>query len=167
MLAANKIMKQKVFLLVLAIFLLCVFPAFSQTLLGRAAGDFYSAFARMVTANWRFDSLDELKPYIPGEVYETMEENLVYRVGFIGFAVSQHGVMNGNTTSAGFANTLNAFTGFIMLLEEVDELEEWTLREISNRYEHYLATSWHNTNVPLFMNMLDAYCSWKRGELWN
>ena len=160
-------MKQKVFLIVLIFFLMGSFPSFAQTLLGKAAGDFYSAFARMVTDNWRFNSLEELKPFIPPEVFETMEDNLTYRVAFIGFAVSQQGVMSGNTTSVGFANTLRALTGFIMLIEEIGELEEWTVREITNRHENILATSWHNVNTPLFVAMLEAYCSWMRGELWH
>ena len=160
-------MKLKASLFVVFIFFASVLPLFSQTLLGKAAGDFYSAFARMVGDNHRYQSLEELMPYIAAEVFETMGENLVYRVAFIGFAVSQHGVINGNTTSVGFANTLRALTGFIMLIEEIGELEEWTVNEITNRHEQILATSWHNVNTPLFVTMLEAYCSWMRGELWH
>ena len=160
-------MRIKAGLLVTLLFFIGAFPSFGQTLLGKAAGDFYSAFAKMAIDNRRLDNLEDLKPYIPAEVFETMEENLVYRVAFVGFAVSHHGVINGITTSVGFANTLRALTGFIMLIEESGELEEWTVREITNRYEQILATSWHNANAPLFVTMLEAYCSYMRGELWH
>jgi hypothetical protein len=159
-------MKNKIGLLVLFLFFAAVFPSFGQTLLGQAAGDFFSAFARMAANNIRLDSLENLKPYIPYDVFERMEENLVYRTAFIGFAVNQHGVISGNTSSVGFANTLNALTGFIMLIEKSDEITEWTIGEISSRYEQILATSWRNANVPLFMTMLEAYCAYIRGELW-
>ena len=159
-------MKHKASLIVLVLFFIGLVPSFSQTLLGKAAGDFYSAFARMATDNRQLNSLENLKPYIPLDVFERMEENLVYRVAFIGFAVNQYEVISGNTSSVGFANTLNAITGFIMLIEESGELEEWTIREISNRYSQLLAGSWRNVNMPLFMSMLEAYCSFKRRELW-
>ena len=159
-------MRLKIGLFVVFLFFASVLPSFGQTLLGRAAGDFYSAFARMAIDTRPLDTLEDLLPYIPAEVFEMMEENLVYRVAFIGFAVSHHGVMSGNTTSVGFANTLSALTGFIMLIEESGELEEWTVREITNRYEQILATSWRNANTPLFVAMLETYCSWMRGELW-
>ena len=153
-------MKSKAFLLLL--FFASLSPLFSQTLLGKAAGDFYSAFARMAIDTRRLGALDDLYPYISPHVFETMEENLTYRVAFIAFAVNQLGVISGNTSSVGFANTLNAITGFIMLIEESDELQEWTISEISNRYEHYLAASWHRVNTPLFMAILDAYCLYRR-----
>ena len=159
-------MKLKALLFTVLLFFTGVLPCIGQTLLGKAAGDFYSAFSRMAIDNRRLDTLEDLMPYIPLDVFESMEENLVYRVAFIGFAVSHHGVMSGNTTSVGFANTLNAMTGFIMLIEEIGELEEWTIREITNRYEQILATSWRNVNTPLFVAMLEAYCYWMRGELW-
>jgi hypothetical protein len=53
-----------------------------------------------------------------------------------------------------------------MVIEKSDKIEEWTIGEISTRYEQLLATSWRNINSPLFMVMLEAYCSYKRGELW-
>ena len=159
-------MKHRAGLLVLLLFFMAVVPSFGQTLLGKAAGDFYSAFAKMAIDSMRLNSLEDLTPYISLEAFDRMEENLVYRVAFIGFAANQYGVISGNTNSVGFANTLNALTGFIMLIEENGELEEWTVREISNRYEQYLARSWHNVNTPLFMVMLEAYCSYKLGELW-
>ena len=159
-------MKHKIGLLVFVLFFTAFVPSFGQTLLGKAAGDFYSAFARMAIDSKQLNSLEDLKPYIPLHVFQSMEENLVYRVAFISFAVNQLGVISGNTSSVGFANTLNALTGFIMLIEESDELEEWTIREISNRYDQLLASSWRNVNTPLFMTMLEAYCSYKRRELW-
>ena len=36
-----------------------------QTLLGEAAGDFYSAFAKMSIDGKRLNSLEDLTPYIP------------------------------------------------------------------------------------------------------
>jgi hypothetical protein len=159
-------MKVKTNLFFLLLFLLWVFPCFSQTLLGRAAGDFYSAFAKMAGNEKKLTSLEDLTPYISGEALGKLKENLIYRAAFIGFAASQLGVITGNTTSVGFAETLNALTGFLMVLEESGELEEWTIKEISNRYEQLIATSWRNVNSPLFIVMLEAYCSYKRGELW-
>ena len=153
-------------LLVLGLFFAGILSAWSQTLVGRAAGDFYSAFAKMGIDEKRLNSLEDLKPYIPGEVFERLGENLVYRTAFIGFAANQLGVISGNTTSVGFAESLNALTGFLMVIEESGELEEWTIKEISNRYEQLLASSWRNVNPPLFTVMLEAYCSYKRGELW-
>ena len=159
-------MKQKAVFFVVLLFFAGVFPSFGQTLLGKAAGDFYTAFARMAIDNRPLDTLEDLKPYIPAEVFETMEENLVYRVAFIGFAANQLGVITGITSSVGFAETLNAITGFLMVIEESGEITEWTIGEISGKYEQLLATSWRHVNPSLFIVMLEAYCSYKREELW-
>jgi hypothetical protein len=159
-------MKLKTGLLSLALLLPGILPAFSQTIMGSAAGDFYSAFAKMGIDEKRFTALEDLKPYMPERVFNRLEESLVYRAAFIGFAANQLGVISGITGSAGFAETLNALTGFLMVIEESGELQEWTIREISNRYEQLLATSWRHVHPSLFTVMLDAYCSYKRGELW-
>jgi len=150
----------------MAVFFIAGSPVFSQTLLGKAAGDFYSAFAKMGKDEKRLTALEDLTPYIKEDVRKNLDENLVYRAGFIGFASNQHGVISGITSSVGFAETLNALTGFLMILEDSDEIKEWTIKEISNRYEQLLASSWRNVNPPLFTVMLEAYCSYKRGELW-
>jgi len=146
---------------------MAVFPLFSQTLLGTAAGDFYSAFAKMGIDQKRFNSLDDLAPYIPADVHSRLSENLVYRAAFIGFAANQSGVITGITSSVGFAETLNALTGFLMVLEDSTELKEWTIKEISDKDQQLLTSSWRNANTPLFTVMLEAYCSYKRGELWH
>ena len=159
-------MRQKTSALVLGLFLWGVVPGFCQTLAGRAAGDFYSAFAKMGIDNKRLNSLDDLRPYMPEAVIERLGGNLVYRTAFIGFAANQHGIITGITSSVGFAETLKALTGFLMIIEESGQLKEWTIREISNRYEKLLASSWRNVNPSLFTVMLEAYCSYKRGELW-
>jgi len=160
-------MKLKTGLLVLALFFAVIFPSFGQTLLGKAAGDFYSAFAKMAKDQKHFTALEDLKPYIPDDVRKQMDENLVYRAGFIGFAANQLGVITGNTSSAGLAETLNALTGFLMVLEDGGEIKDWTIQEISGKYEQLLASSWRNINSPLFTVMLEAYCSYKRGEIWS
>ena len=159
-------MKLKTRLFFLGLFFMAVLPLFPQTLLGKAAGDFYSAFAKMGMDEKQFINLEDLKPYIPHNVFARMETDLVYRTAFIGFAASQHGIIKGITSSVGFYESLMALTGFVMLIEESGELEEWTIREISSRYEQILAVSWRNVSPPLFMVMLEAYCSYKRGELW-
>ena len=159
-------MKSKAGSLFLALFLFGAFPGFSQTVVGTAAGDFFSAFARMVGNEKRLSNLNDLTPYIPAEVLTRLEKDLVYRIAFIGFAANQLGVITGITNSVNFPETLNALTGFLMLVEKSAEIEEWTIREISNRYEQLLATSWRNVNSPLFTIMLEAYCSYRRGELW-
>ena len=159
-------MKCKTGLLILTLLFMGLVPVSSQTLLGRAAGDFYSAFAKMGMDGIRLDSLQNLMPFMPEEVHEKLNENLVYRAAFICFAANQYGVLTGITSSVGFYESLNALTGFVMLIEESGELEEWTIKAISNRYEQILATSWRNVNQSLFMVMLDTYCLYKRGELW-
>ena len=159
-------MKLKTSLLVLGLFFAGVLPSFGQTILGRAAGDFYSAFAKMGVAEKHLNSLEDLKPFIPEEVFRRLEEDLVYRIAFICFASNQHGVITGITSSVGFAETLNALTGFLMVIEESGKIEEWTIKEISSQYEQLLASSWRNVNPSLFTVMLEAYCSYKRGELW-
>ena len=151
---------------VIILFFLVIIPCSAQTLLGSAAGDFYSAFAKMGLDEKKLTTLEDLKPYIHEDVFPKLEENLVYRTAFIGFAVSQLGVITGNTSSVGFFETLNAITGFLMLIEKNNEIKEWTLNEISDRYEQLIASSWRNANSPLFILMLEAYCSYKRGELW-
>ena len=159
-------MKQKAGLLCLCLFLAAGFSTSAQTLLGKAAGDFYSAFAKMGIDEKRLSNLEDLKPYIAPDVFGRLEENLVYRVAFIAFAANQLGVIEGITSSVGFAETLNALTGFLMVIEEAGEIEEWTIKEISGRYEQLLASSWRNINPPLFTVMLDAYCLYKQGGLW-
>jgi len=159
-------MKLKKSLLVLVLLLAGLFPSFGQTLLGKAAGDFYSAFAKMGIAEKQLRSLEDLKPFIPEEVLGRLKENLVYRTAFIAFAANQCGIITGITSSVGFAETLNALTGFLMVIEDSGELKDWTIKEISGRYEQLLASSWRNINSPLFTVILEAYCSYKRGELW-
>jgi hypothetical protein len=159
-------MKSKTFFFIFLFSLTALSPVKSQTLLGKAAGDFYSAFTKMGLAEKRLNSLEDLRPFIPEQVFVRLKENLVYRVAFIGFASNQHGIIKGTTSSVGFAETLNAVTGFLMIIEESGEIEEWTIKEISNRYEQLLASSWRNVNPPLFTVILDAYCSYRRGELW-
>jgi hypothetical protein len=114
----------------------------------------------------RFTALEDLKPYMTERVFDRLEESLVYRAAFIGYAANQLGILTGITSSVGFAETLNALTGFLMVIEESGELQEWTIKEISNRYEQLLASSWRHVNPSLFTVMLDAYCTYKRGELW-
>jgi len=160
----NRILIRSV--LVLGFFFTGLFPIWSQTLLGKAAGDFYTAFAKMSIAEQQLNTLEDLKPFIPEDVIKRLEENLVYRTGFIGFAANQHGIITGITSSVGFAETLNALTGFLMVIEESGEIKEWTIKEISGRYEQLMASSWRMVNPSLFTVMLDAYCSYKRGELW-
>jgi len=160
-------MKSKTCSLLLALFLFVAIQGFGQTLLGAAAGDFFSAFAGLVGNEKRLNSLNDLTPHIPDEVLIRLQKDQVYRIAFIGFAANQLGVISGITTSVNFAVTLNALIGFIMLIEKSGEIEEWTIREITNRYEQLLATAWRNVNSPLFTVMLDAYCAYKRGELWN
>ena len=164
-------MKQKTKTLVRSLFIIGVlctaaFPCFSQTLTGKAAGDFYSSFAKMGIDKKKLSALEDLKPYIRQEVFERLEENLVYRTAFIGYAANQHGIISGITSSVGFAETLNALTGFLMIVESSGEIKEWTIKEISGRYEQLIATSWRMVNPSLFAVMLEAYCSFKRGELW-
>jgi hypothetical protein len=159
-------MKLKTGLLFLQLFLLLALPVFSQTLVGSAAGDFYSAFAKMGKDEKRLTALEDLKPYITEKVFSRLEDSLVYRVAFIAYAANQVGILTGITSSVGFAETLNALTGFLMVIEESGELQEWTIKEISNRYQQLLASSWRNVNPSLFTVMLDAYCAYKRGELW-
>ena len=159
-------MKSKTVLLIVMLFFLIIFPCFGQTLLGTAAGDFYSAFAKMLKDEIRLTSMEALKPYITWEIFQKLEDNLVYRAAFIGFAANQHGIITGVTSSVGFHETLNALTGFLMIIEESGEIKEWTVNEISTRYEQLLASSWRNVNPSLFALMLEAYCAYKRGELW-
>ena len=159
-------MKLNTGLFSIGLFVTFMFPLSAQTLLGKAAGDFYSAFAKMAIDEKRLNSLEDLMPYIAMDVFPRLEDNLVYRVAFIGFAANQLGVIKGTTSSVGFAESLNALTGFLMVIEEAGEIEEWTIKEISGRYEQLLASSWRNINPSLFTVMLDAYCTYKRGELW-
>jgi len=160
-------MKLKTGLMILCLLFSGIFPAASQTLVGRAAGDFYSAFVKMIIDGKRFNTLTELEPYIPEDVITKLGENLVYRTAFIAFAANQYGIMSGNTSSVGFAETLKALTGFLMVIEESGEIKDWTIKEITDKYEQLIASSWRNVNPPLFTVMLDAYCSYKRGELWS
>ena len=153
-------------LLITSLFLTGVSASWGQTLLGKAAGDFYSAFAKMGINEKQLKTLEDLKPFIPEDVFKRLKENLVYRTAFIAYAANQHGIITGITSSVGFAETLNALTGFLMIIEESGEIKEWTIKEISNRYEQLLASSWSKVNPTLFTVMLDTYCSYKRGELW-
>ena len=158
--------KLKTGLLVLGLLFTVSLSSWGQTLVGKAAGDFYSAFAKMGMNEKKLTSLEDLKPYIPAEVFGRLKENLVYRTAFISYAANQHGIITGITSSVGFAETLNALTGFLMVIEENGEIKEWTIKEISGRYEQLFASSWRNVNPSLFTVMLKAYCSYKRGELW-
>ena len=159
-------MKYKTWLLAAGLLIAGILPLYGQTLLGKAAGDFYSAFAKMGINEKQLNSLEDLRPFIPGDVLKNLEENLVYRIAFIAFAANQHGIISGNTSSVGFAETLNALTGFLMVIEKSGEIKDWTIKEISGRYEQLLASSWRKVNSSLFTAMLEAYCSYKRGELW-
>ena len=159
-------MKSKTAFLMAPLVLVVIFPCFSQTMLSSAAADFYSAFAKMSKDEVRLNSLEALKPYISWDVFQKLEDNLVYRAAFIGFTARQYGVITGITSSVGFYETINALTGFLMIIEESGEIKEWTVNEISTRYEQLLASSWRNVNPSLFAVMLEAYCSYMRGELW-
>ena len=154
------------FLLIMGLFFACVLPVSGQTLVGRAAGDFYSAFAKMGIDEKRLTALEDLKPYISEEAFGKLKNNLVYRTAFIGFAANQLGIITGITSSVGFAETLNALTGFLMIIEESGEIKDWTIKEITGRYEQLLASSWRRVSPSLFAVMLEAYCSYRRGELW-
>ena len=153
-------------LLIFTLFFTATSLSWGQTLLGRAAGDFYSAFAKMGKNEKQLKNLNDLKPFIPEDVQKRLGENLVYRAAFIGYAANQHGIITGITRSVGFYETLNALTGFLMIIEENEKIKEWTIKEISGSYEQLLASSWRNVNPTLFVVMLEAYCSYKRGELW-
>ena len=91
-------MKPKIRLAALLLFFAGILPGYGQTLLGKAAGDFYSAFAKMGIDEKRLNTLEDLKPYIPGDVFERLNGNLVYRTAFIGFAANQHGIITGITS---------------------------------------------------------------------
>jgi len=160
-------MKVKTCLLFAGLLYAGTLPVYSQTLVGKAAGDFYSAFAKMGIDGKKLNTLQDLKPYITDFTLNELSENLVYRTAFIGYAANQHGIITGITSSVGFAETLNALTGFLMIIEAGDEINEWTIKEITSRYEQLLASSWRKVNPTLFTVMLEAYCMYKRGELWN
>jgi hypothetical protein len=149
-----------------ALFLAAISPCSAQTLVGKAAGDFYSAYAKYGREGKPLRSLEDLRPFITDEVRESLQENLVYRAAFIGYAANQLGVITGVTSSVGFAETLSAITGFLMIVEEAGQIKEWTVREIAEKHEQLIATSWRNVNPPLFTRILEAYCAYKRGELW-
>ena len=161
-----KLKKLRYVYLTLMLFLIAALPSFGQTIKGRAAGDFYSAFAKMGINEKRLTALEDLRPFIPAEVIARLREDMVYRAAFIAFAANQHGVITGIISPAGLAETLNALTGFLMIIEKSGGLEEWTIGEISARYGQLLASSWRNVNPSLFTVMLDAYCRYMRGELW-
>ena len=159
-------MKLKTGFLILGLLFAGIFPSWGQTLLGKAAGDFFSVYAKLGKDQKQLKTLADLDPYITDDVRNQLGENLVYRVAFTGYAANQLGILEGITRSAGFAETLNALTGFIMVIEKSDELKEWTIKEISSSYEQLIASSWRNANASLFVVMLEAYCSYKRGEIW-
>ena len=158
-------MKKPGFLL-LGLFIAGVLPCYGQTLKGKAAGDFYTAFAKLGIAEKKLNNLEDLKPYIPKAVIDRLNNDLVYRTAFIGYAANQYGIIKGITSSVGFAETLNALTGFLMVIEGNNEITEWTVKEISAKHEQLFASSWRNVNPSLFTVILEAYCSYKRGELW-
>ena len=160
-------MKRKTALILLGLFFAVLCPGFAQTLVGKAAGDFFSAFAKYGRDGRHLNALEDLGPFMPDDVHEMLKEDLVYRVAFIAYAANQHGIITGVSSSVGFAETLNALTGFLMIIEEAGEIREWTIREILDRYEQLVATSWRNVNPTLFTVMLEAYCAYKRGELWS
>jgi hypothetical protein len=159
-------MKIKVVLAAIALLPAIVCPCQGQTLVGKAAGDFFSAYAKYGMGGRHLGSLEDLEPFITIDVRENLDESIVYRTAFIGYAANQLGVITGVTSSVGFAETLSAITGFLMLVEEAEQIREWTVREITDRHEQLIATSWPKANPPLFARILEAYCAYKRGELW-
>jgi hypothetical protein len=51
-----------------------------------------------------------------------------------------------------------------MLVEGNNDIQTWTVKEVSGKYDRLLQTSWQNTNPTLFMLMLESYCAYKRGN---
>jgi hypothetical protein len=94
-----------------------------------------------------------------------IKDSLQYRVAFTGQVSARYGFNTGIVSMANLDGTINAVTGFLMIVEENGDLSAWTLKELTQKYDRLLQTAWANVNPPLFTLILQTYCAYKRGEL--
>jgi hypothetical protein len=160
----------RVFTLAAAFLFLAVFlPAQTppQMLAGvEAMSDFYTVYGTMTSTGKALTSAADLKPYLGDGIRQKLKNNLPYRVAFIGRAAAQAGFNAGQTSMNDIDGTVNALTGFLMLVEGNGDILTWTVKEVSQKYERLMQTSWQNTNPTLFVVILQSYCAYRRGELW-
>jgi hypothetical protein len=140
-------------------------PSHAQLLSIQALSDFYTIYGQMEKDGKTLNIPGDIKDYLIPEIKSKMRENISYRVAFIGQVTGRAGFNTGVTSLQNVDATINALTGFLMLVEDNGDITTWTVREISQKYDRLLQTAWKNVNPPLFTLILQTYCAYKRGEL--
>jgi hypothetical protein len=147
------------------LFLILALSAFAQLQAISALSDFYSIYGNMQKEGKELNTPIEIKYYLTTEIKNKLSLNITYRVAFIGQVAARCGFNSGITSLQNIDNTISALTGFLMIVEEINDISIWSLKEITHKYDRLLQTSWTNTNPPLFTLILQTYCSYKSGEL--
>jgi hypothetical protein len=151
-------------LLLMCIFVTLPSAATAQMLAVKAKTDFYQIWGGMERSGRQLKKLDDITDFLTDDIRSSLKTNLAYRVAFIGELAARCGFSTGQSSLANIDDTINALTGFLMLVEGNDDLRTWTVKEVSGKYDRLLQTSWQNTNPTLFMLMLESYCAYKRGN---
>jgi hypothetical protein len=139
--------------------------SWGQMLAVKAMADFYDVYGRMEQDGKSIRSPGDIKDHLTAEIRAMLIDNLAYRVAFIGQLAARYGFNTGVTNLNNIDGTINAMTGFLMLVEGNGDIKAWTVKEVSDKYERMMQTSWQNTNPTLFMVMLETYCAYRRREL--
>jgi hypothetical protein len=153
-------------MILISIFLLFLTaPSHAQLLSIQALSDFYTIYGQMEKDGKTLNTPGDMKNYLIPEIKNKMSENISYRAAFIGQVAARVGFNTGVTSLQNIDTTIDALTGFLMLVEDNGDIATWTVREVSQKYDRLLQTSWQNVNPPLFTLILQTYCAYKRGEL--
>jgi hypothetical protein len=153
--------------IIFALFILAAaLPAQQQMLSSvEALSDFYAIYGVMSSGGKPLLKAADMKGHITDVVKQKLQSGVPYRAAFIGQVTAMASFNSGQSSMANSGETINALTGFLLLVEGNGDIETWTVKEVSQKYDRLLQTAWQNTNPTLFILMLQNYCAWKRGEL--
>jgi hypothetical protein len=136
----------------------------AQMLAIKAKTDFYQVWGDMGRSGRQLKNPTDITDFLTADIRGSLNTNLAYRVAFIGEVTAICGFNTGQSSLDNIDGTINALTGFLMLVEGNNDIRTWTVKELSGKYDRLLQTSWQNTNPTLFMLMLESYCAYKRGN---
>jgi hypothetical protein len=136
----------------------------AQMLAIKAKTDFYQVWGGMERLGRQLKNPADITDFLTDDIRSSLNTNLAYRVAFIGELTARCGFNTGQSSLVNTDGTINALTGFLMLVEGNNDIQTWTVKELSGTYNRLLQTSWQNTNPTLFILMLESYCAYKRGN---
>jgi hypothetical protein len=152
--SSGEINYMKKCLLLLCIFVILPLTAVSAQMLAvKAKTDFYQVWGGMERLGKQLKNPADITDFLTDAIRSSLNENFVYRVAFIGEVTARCGFNTGQSSLANTDGTINALTGFLMPVEGNNDVQTWTVKELSGRYDRLLQTSWQHTHAGKLLRL--------------